>query len=175
MKIALTLLACAAVATASAAANLNKLSKVRTIEDDSATKTSYSPVGTISKPSQLLDGVTPKANWIWDSGEENPLNYYLHVRKSFSLEGKPEEAIAYVSAYAFAELYINGTYIDRVPTNPDPAYQTYERIDLTPFLREGINTIAALVYNAGCGLFTGWMRAAVFSSRARCTTTGAIS
>lgn len=106
----------------------------------------------ISKPSALLDGITPEAKWIWDAGETNPLNYYLYARKSFSLDAKPTEAHAFVSASAFAEIYMNGIYIDRVPTNPDPVHQTYERIDLMPYLREGPNTIAALVYNAGCGL-----------------------
>ena len=42
--------------------------------------------------------------------------------------------------------------MDRVPTNPDPEYQTYEEIDLLPYLKQGTNTIAALVYNAGEGL-----------------------
>ncbi len=37
-------------------------------------------------------------------------------------------------------------------TNPDPEYQTYEEIDLAPYLREGANSIAALVYNPGRGL-----------------------
>jgi len=108
--------------------------------------------GYICPPSHLLDGVQPEANWIWDSGEINPRNYYLHVRKSFFLHNSVQEAKAYISAFAFAELYINGQYIDRVPTNPDPEYQTYEEIDLTPYLKKGTNTIAALVYNAGEGL-----------------------
>ncbi|MCP4312087.1 MAG: family 78 glycoside hydrolase catalytic domain [Bacteroidetes bacterium] len=108
--------------------------------------------GYISPPSHLLDGVPPEASWIWDSGEINPRNYFLHVRKSFSLDRPAREARAYISAYAFAELYINGQYVDRVPTNPDPEYQTYEEIDLVPYLKEGTNTIAALVYNAGEGL-----------------------
>ncbi len=112
----------------------------------------FSGGGYIIPPSLLLDGEAPKANWIWDSGEANPRNYFLHVRKSFSLNKLAVEANAYISAYAFAELYINGKYVDRVPTNPDPEYQTYEEMDLLPYLKEGTNTIAALVYNAGEGL-----------------------
>ncbi len=45
----------------------------------------YSGGGHILPPSHLLDGIQPEASWIWDSGEINPRNYYLHVRKSFSL------------------------------------------------------------------------------------------
>ena len=39
----------------------------------------------ILAPSHLLDGEQPEANWIWDSGELNPRNYHLHVRRKFSL------------------------------------------------------------------------------------------
>jgi len=118
----------------------------------SGTKPGMDVGGYILAPSHILDGVKPEANWIWDSGEINPRNYFLYVRKSFTLDQPAKEATAYISAFAFAELYINGKYIDRVPTNPDPEYQTYEEIDLLPYLKEGSNTIAALVYNAGEGL-----------------------
>lgn len=106
----------------------------------------------ILAPSQSLHGADPEANWIWDSGEANPRNYFLYARKTFSLPAPAREARAFISAHAFAELYINGEYIDRLPTNPDPEYQTYEEIDLIPFLKEGINSIAVLVYNTGEGL-----------------------
>ena len=106
----------------------------------------------ISAPSLTLNGTQPEAKWIWDSGQTNPRNYYLYVRKSFSLRHPVLQASAYVSAYAFAELYINGQHYDRIPVNPDPEFQTYDQIDLTPYLRQGTNTIAALVYNVGEGL-----------------------
>ena len=88
--------------------------------------------GFISPDIESFEGQKPEANWIWDSGDPNPKNYYLHVRKSFKLKNSIKEAKAYVSAFSFAELYINGEYIDRVPTNPDLEYQTYEEIDISP-------------------------------------------
>ncbi|MCK4991465.1 MAG: family 78 glycoside hydrolase catalytic domain, partial [Bacteroidales bacterium] len=121
-------------------------------EHTDRTEIGINGAGYILPPSNLLDGVQPEASWIWDSGEINPRNYYLHVRKSFVLKKPPVEARAFISAHAFAELYVNGAYVDRVPTNPDPEYQTYEEIDLAPYLRKGTNTIAALVYNPGVGL-----------------------
>ena len=108
--------------------------------------------GFISPDIESFEGQKPEANWIWDSGDPNPKNYYLHVRKSFKLKNSIKEAKAYVSAFSFAELYINGEYIDRVPTNPDPEYQTYEEIDISPYLKLGGNTIAAIVHNVGEGL-----------------------
>ena len=120
---------------------------------DSANRSDLSPpIGSIHGPSQSLAGVRPEAYWIWDSGDPNPRNTFLHLRKSFALKDPPQSATAFVSAHAFAELYINGRHVDRVPTNPDPEYQTYEAIDLAPFLRQGANTIAALLYNTGGGL-----------------------
>ena len=121
-------------------------------EDTDRTEIGINGDGYISPPSHLLDGIQAEASWIWDSGEINPRNYYLYVRKSFELKKSPVEARAFISAHAFAELYVNGAYVDRVPTNPDPEYQTYEEIDLAPYLRKGTNTIAALVYNPGVGL-----------------------
>ena len=108
--------------------------------------------GFISPISKSFEGQEPEAYWIWDSGDPNPKNYFLHIRKTINLNRLIKEAKVYVSAFSFAEIYINGVYIDRVPTNPDPEYQTYEEIDISPYLKLGKNTIAALVFNAGEGL-----------------------
>ena len=62
----------------------------------------------ISAPSSTLNGVRPLASWIWDSGAENPQNYYLLVRRAFKLDKLPKDASAFVSAYAYADVYING-------------------------------------------------------------------
>ena len=108
--------------------------------------------GFISPISKSFEGQKPEAHWIWDSGDPNPKNYYLHIRKTINLNKLIKEAKVYVSAFSFAEIYINGIYIDRVPTNPDPEYQTYEKIDISRYLKLGKNTIAALIFNAGEGL-----------------------
>jgi len=106
----------------------------------------------IAPPSKLLDNQKPEANWIWDSGQDNPRNYYLLVRKTFNLDQIPVKAQAFISAYAFADVYINGKLVDRCPMNCDPEYQVYEKFDLSGYFRKGQNTIAALVYNFGTGM-----------------------
>ncbi|MDX2431083.1 MAG: family 78 glycoside hydrolase catalytic domain [Bacteroides sp.] len=106
----------------------------------------------ISEPSVLLDNTEPVANWIWDSGADNPLNYYLLVRKTVDLEQVPSKAEAFISAFAFAHVYINGKLVDRVPMNCDPEFQVYEKFNLSSYFREGENTISALVYNYGVGM-----------------------
>jgi len=106
----------------------------------------------ISIPSLLLDNQKPVANWIWDSGSDNPQNYYLLIRKTVDLTQVPIDAKAYISAYAYADVYINGKLVDRCPMNCDPEFQVYEKFDLTSYFRKGKNTISALVYNFGVGM-----------------------
>jgi len=107
---------------------------------------------TISAPSQLLDNQKPTAYWIWDSEEDNPKNYYLLVRKTIDLPEVPSDAKAYISAFAYADVYINGKLLDRCPMNCDPEFQVYEQFDLTGYFRKGKNTISAVVYNFGTGM-----------------------
>ncbi|MEN6452745.1 MAG: alpha-L-rhamnosidase C-terminal domain-containing protein [Prolixibacteraceae bacterium] len=110
------------------------------------------PETSISVPSGLLDGKTPVANWIWDSGEDNPINYYLMVRKTIELKQVPSEANAFISACSYSDVYVNGKLVERCPTNCDPEYQVYEQYDLSGYFRKGENTISALVYNFGLGM-----------------------
>jgi alpha-L-rhamnosidase len=105
----------------------------------------------ISAPSKLLDGKTAEAQWLWDSGADNPINHYLLVRKTIHLKQIPSEAKAFISAYSYADVYINGKLIDRCPMNCDPEFQVYEQYDLSAYLHLGQNTIAAIVYNFGVG------------------------
>ena len=106
----------------------------------------------IAVPSQLLDNRKPEADWIWDSGPDNPRNYYLLVRKTIDLKEEPGSVKAFISAFAYADVYINGKLIDRCPMNCDPEYQVYEQFDLKSYFHKGKNTIAALVYNFGTGM-----------------------
>ena len=108
--------------------------------------------GYISPVTNQLDGRAVEANWIWDAGESNPQNYYLYIRKVFTLDSAAEEAWAYISASSFAEVYINGKLVERVPVKSDPEYQVYDNFDLTSYFVKGQNTIAAIVYNYGVGM-----------------------
>lgn len=116
------------------------------------TGSSQTVTGTISRPSSLLDGKKPIAQWIWSGGEQNPRNQYLLVRKTFTLNKNPDSVTAYISAYAVADVYVNGQLIDRCPMNCDPEYQVYEKFDLTHFFHTGENTISAVIYNFGIGM-----------------------
>ncbi len=106
----------------------------------------------ISPTSLLLDTKEPEASWVWDSGKENPRNYYLLMRKTIDLDQVPTTAKAFISAFAYADVYINGRLVDRCPMNCDPEFQVYEKFDLTGYFHPGKNTISALVYNFGTGM-----------------------
>ncbi len=108
--------------------------------------------GTIAEPSSLLDGRKVVAQWIWSPGEQNPRNQYLLIRKTVQAGQKPENVTAYISAYAVADVYVNGQLVDRCPMNCDPEYQVYEKFDLTGLFHQGENTISAIVYNYGIGM-----------------------
>jgi len=108
--------------------------------------------GYISVPLPTLNGEKPEAKWIWKSGEANPRNCYLYVRKTLTLENEVSSASAFISAHSFADVYINEKLVDRVPVNSDPQYQIYDHFDLTSYFTKGRNTIAALVHNIGVGM-----------------------
>jgi len=107
---------------------------------------------TIAAPATTLNGILPAAHWIWDSGEINPQDDHLLIRKLFTLPAAPQHARAFISASAFADVYINGKLLDRIPVNCDPEFQVYEEYDLSPYLQAGSNIIAAITYNYGLGM-----------------------
>lgn len=107
--------------------------------------------GFIAPPATTLMGKKPEAQWIWDAGEINPRNTYLHVRRAFHLEDMPVIAVAYVSAHAFAEIFVNGVHVDRVPTNPDPESRYNMRYSAYAFAP---NIKLLFDYNILCGAFS---------------------
>jgi hypothetical protein len=74
------------------------------------------------------------------------------MHKSVYLGQSPDSVIAYISAYAVADVYVNGRLVDRCPMNCDPENQVYEKFNLTSLFHAGENTISAVVYNFGTGM-----------------------
>ncbi|MDH7481175.1 MAG: family 78 glycoside hydrolase catalytic domain [Armatimonadota bacterium] len=94
-----------------------------------------------------------KGKWIWDSGEDKPVNYYLYVRKTFNLPGNAVTAPVRICADSRYKLYVNGRFVGRGPVRSDPRWQYYDTYDLSPYLTSGKNVIAALVHHYGTGTF----------------------
>ncbi len=90
-----------------------------------------------------------KAKWIWDKENLTQKNVWMCFSKKVSLERKPEELIAYISADSKYWLYINGETVvfeGSVKRGPDESSGYYDSIDIAPYLKEGENRICALVW-----------------------------
>ncbi len=88
---------------------------------------------------------------IWVRDQENAPDLYLCFRKKFYLNKTASPAIAQIAAETDFVLYVNQT---RVPVTQFPDFEwekTFSELDLSPYLREGENTVAVLVWRLGVG------------------------
>ena len=98
----------------------------------------------------------PKTDWnariIWDSSDTSEENVWMCFRKSVSLREVPQTLCAHIAADSKYWLYINGKNVvfeggvKRGPTAQDSYFDT---VDIAPYLNEGKNVIAALVWYWG--------------------------
>ncbi|MHA6483241.1 alpha-L-rhamnosidase-related protein [Paenibacillus sp. strain BS8-2] len=100
-----------------------------------------------------------QAQWIWNDAESSPRNEWWCFRRSFSLQAeelkdcKGEGAMLRLTADSRYVLYLNGQIAGRGPVrswNNELRYDTY---DVSPYLKEGLNTIAVLVMHYGVSTF----------------------
>ncbi len=83
------------------------------------------------------------ADWILDL---RPMVFRpLAFRKDMALDAKPSSATLIVSAADRYGLWINGRLVGYGPARSYPARKTYDEYEIAPFLRKGVNRIAALV------------------------------
>ncbi|MDQ1256492.1 MAG: alpha-L-rhamnosidase, partial [Candidatus Hydrogenedentes bacterium] len=78
-----------------------------------------------------------------------PQNVHTFFRKEIALSGRPVFARLLVTADDYCKLYINGEYVLQ---GPEPGYSfahPYYEVDVTAWLREGGNCLAAHVYYQG--------------------------
>jgi len=72
-----------------------------------------------------------------------------HFRKVFELDVVPKSLILHVSADNRYNLFINGDRCCYGPAKGDLKTYKYDVVDVAPYLKEGKNQLAALVYNGG--------------------------
>lgn len=114
------------------------------------------------------------ANWIWNPTDNGEGNRWMIFRKDVELSDVPEKVTAKIAADTKYWLYINGEmavyegqlkrgaallkkdiYTKDNPAQPDLSQMLsevatyYDEVDLTPYLKEGKNTIVALVWYFG--------------------------
>ncbi len=89
------------------------------------------------------------AKWIWDKENLTEENVWMCLSKKVSLDTIPDELIADISADSKYWLYINGKTVvfeGSVKRGPDKNSGYYDSIDIVPYLKEGENSICALVW-----------------------------
>ena len=91
------------------------------------------------------------AHWIWTSAQ-GPNNTWLALRKKVTLSGQPTSAITKIAAENNYWLYVNGQLVVRgggLDARPDLNNTYYDEIDLSAYLQDGDNIIAALAWHKG--------------------------
>lgn len=96
----------------------------------------------------LLHGEWP-ACWITCPGVSQRAYGVYHFRKTFVLPEPPARCIIHLSADNRYRLFVNGKAVCSGPARSDLAHWNFETIDIAPFLRPGVNALAALVWNMG--------------------------
>jgi hypothetical protein len=99
-----------------------------------------------------------KAFWISASADEKttPNTWYCY-RKSFDLKAVPRNIAANIAVDTKYWLWINGrlvVYEGGLKRGPNPADTYYDELDLSPYLKQGKNTIFLLVWFWGSGGFS---------------------
>ena len=79
---------------------------------------------------------------------ESLCNRHILFRKKAVL-GKASKAILKITADDYFKLYINGVYVTQGPPPSYPNHYYFMEIDVTPFLKEGVNTFAVHNYYQG--------------------------
>ncbi len=75
-------------------------------------------------------------------------NRHILYRKKVGLT-KPEKAILRISADDHYKLYINGTFVCEGPAPSYPCAYYFNELDVTPYLKNGENTVAVHTYYQG--------------------------
>ena len=115
----------------------------------------------------LLAASDWNAHWIWQE-QDGPKNSWMAFRKEVQLDAIPKEVVARIAVDSKFWLWINGKPVlfegspsrGASPSEPwvrdakqwllpperNPANTWYEEVDIQPYLKEGNNTIAVLVW-----------------------------
>ena len=113
----------------------------------------------------FASAVTWEAEWIWAKEKASIPNSWAALRKDVDIPNIDNKATAYISADTKYWLWINdelvvfeGSYTGgpspvkpspRVDNFPIASHKYYDEVDISPYLKKGKNTIAALAWYYG--------------------------
>ncbi len=93
-----------------------------------------------------------KAQWITAAECQNNTNLWICFRNNFTVDELPLVANTRIAVDSKYWLWINGELVvfeGGVKRGPNPTDTYYDEIDLAPFLKQGENTFAVLVWHFG--------------------------
>lgn len=100
---------------------------------------------------KLISGSLYEERWKarWISVPNEPANTFgvYHFRKVIDLTEKPSSFVVHASADNRYKFYVNGKEVSAGPARGDIYNWNFETIDIAPFLNEGKNVLAAVVWN----------------------------
>jgi hypothetical protein len=89
------------------------------------------------------------ARWVTHPDINETAYNLIHFRKTVELDRRPEQFIIHISGDNRYRLYVNGEQVVYGPQLSDIRHWRYETVDLSPYLKQGENVIAAEVMNWG--------------------------
>lgn len=93
-----------------------------------------------------------KAHWITNSWVQSTANTWISYRKEVNVTKRPERLIAKIGADTKYWMWINGelaVFEGGLKRGPSPKGTYYDKVDIAPYLKEGDNTIAILLWHFG--------------------------
>ena len=96
--------------------------------------------------SRWMQGGYWDADWIGVPGQDLRQYAVYHFRKKVSLPQLPSQYVVHVSADNRYKFYVNDSLVALGPCRGDVSNWSYETVDLRPYLHEGENILAAVVW-----------------------------
>jgi alpha-L-rhamnosidase len=93
------------------------------------------------------------AKWIWIDKQTDCINQYADFRKTFSVDKKQTSHLC-ISADSSYQIWINGAVVDGNQFSDWPQYKTYNKFDITDYIRQGENSLAVKVHHIGSDFST---------------------
>ncbi|HEX5554752.1 MAG TPA: alpha-L-rhamnosidase C-terminal domain-containing protein [Chitinophagaceae bacterium] len=93
-----------------------------------------------------------KAHWITATQSQSATNTWICFRKEVAIQKRPTLALAKIAVDSKYWLWINGRRVifeGGLKRGPDPLDTYYDEINIAPYLHEGKNTIAVLLWYFG--------------------------
>lgn len=93
-----------------------------------------------------------KGHWISHALVQSTPNTWISYRKEVNVTKRPDKLVARIGADTKYWMWINGELVvfeGGLKRGPSPKGTYYDKVDIAPFLKEGNNTIAILLWHFG--------------------------